>query len=279
MQCNFFGLSTKLFCALVFSLACPLLSSQGQVFAQNEIFGSTVQRCTPGTASGTYGYRMNGQIIGVGVFLVNGLFTHNPDGTMSGDALVTIGEQQIETAWPTGTWKINNDCTGSGTFFNPSLNQTITYNFVASDGGNQIDLLNTNAGIVLSGSGRRISKAGQAPSCTNAMVLGTYSYFGGGSIPNVPQVATVGTITHAQDANFKGVWTGSDTLGLMGQFAPRTNTGTYTLNSNCRGVGFYTDTLGNQVNYVFTAVDGGDTIFFQGKDPGVAVQLIGTRLK
>jgi hypothetical protein len=38
--------------------------------------------CTNGTASGTYGYRMAGQIVGVGLLLVNGLFTHNPDGTM-----------------------------------------------------------------------------------------------------------------------------------------------------------------------------------------------------
>ncbi|HEX4950119.1 MAG TPA: hypothetical protein VFZ34_25865, partial [Blastocatellia bacterium] len=37
-------------------------------------------RCSNSTASGTYGYRMNGTIVGVGPFLVNGFFVHNLDG-------------------------------------------------------------------------------------------------------------------------------------------------------------------------------------------------------
>ena len=56
-------------------------------------------------------------------------------------------------------------------------------------------------------------------------------------------------------------------------------TGTYKLNSNCRGTGFYTDTLGNRINYVFTVVDGGETIYLQGADPGVAVSGIGRRIR
>jgi hypothetical protein len=279
MQSKIFQLSLNLFFALVFGMTFPLLSSQGRVFAQNEIFGPQVQRCSLGTASGTYGYHMSGQIVGVGVFLVNGIFTHNTDGTLSGAALATIGNQQIPTEWTGGTWKINDDCTGSGTFFAPALNQTITYNFVASDNGDQIDLLNTNAGIVLSGVGRRISKAGQAPSCHNGMIVGTYSAYGGGSIPGGAQIAVAGTATHFLDENFKGAWTGADTVSFMGQFAPRINKGVYTLNSNCRGVGSYTDSLGAKINYTFTVVDGGKTIFFQGIDPGLAVQLVGTRLR
>lgn len=65
----------------------------------------------------------------------------------------------------------------------------------------------------------------------------------------------------------------------MGQYLPRVNNGTYTLGSNCRGKGFYTDNFGNQINYVFTAVDGGDTLFLQGTDPGVAVSGVARRIR
>jgi len=68
-------------------------------------------------------------------------------------------------------------------------------------------------------------------------------------------------------------------FNFMGQYAQRTDKGTYKMENNCRGVGFYTDSLGNKINYVMTAVDDGDTIYFQGTDPGVAVSGVGRRIK
>lgn len=245
----------------------------------NGPFGHRAPRCTAGTASGTYGYHMSGQVVGVGVFLVNGIFTQNPDGSSSGEVQTVLGEQQIPASFTGGTWTINDDCTGSGKFFAPALNLNVTYNFIATDGGEQIELLNTNAGIVLTGTARRISRAGKAPRCNNGTILGSYGHFGRGSLPGVAAVAGAGTATHTLDGNFNGILTGSDTLTLLGQYAPRINQGTYTVNSNCRGFGTYTDSLGGKINYTFTIVDGGDTIFFQGTDPGVAVQIFGKRLK
>lgn len=232
-----------------------------------------------GTASGTYGYRMAGQIVGVGPFLVNGLFTHNPDGTMDADVQSVIGNQSFPTPGTGGMWTINSDCTGTGKFKVAALNLDVTYNFIATDGGDQIDLLNTNTGVVLHGYGRRISKAGKAPSCNNGTVIGTYGYRLDGSLPNVPLVIVAGTSTHSVDDNYNGLSSGTDTFNAMGQYLPRVNQGTYKLGSNCRGTGFYTDSLGNQVNYVFVAVDKGDTLFLMGTDPGLAVSGVGQRIK
>jgi hypothetical protein len=81
------------------------------------------------------------------------------------------------------------------------------------------------------------------------------------------------------DDSYKGILTGADTYSFMGQYAPRTIQGDFKVASNCRGAGFYTDSLGNKVNYVMTAVDGGDTIYFQGTDPGVAVSGVGRRIR
>lgn len=235
--------------------------------------------CTNGTASGTYGYRMSGQLVGTGPFLVNGIFTHNPDGTMDADVQVVVGDQSFPAPGTGGTFKTNNDCTGSGKFMVAALNLEVTYNFIATDGGDQIELLNTNAGVVLHGVGRRIAKAGKAPSCNNGTILGSYGYRFDGKIPNVPLIAIAGTLTHSVDDKYNGTWTGTDTFNAMGQYLPRLNNGTYTLGSNCRGKGFYTDSLGNQINYVFTAVDGGDTIFVQGNEPGVAVSGVLRRIR
>lgn len=235
--------------------------------------------CTNGTAGGTYGYHMEGQIVGVGPFLVNGLFTHNPNGTMDADVQLVVGDQSFSAAGTNGTFKTNDDCTGSGKFSVAALNLDVTYNFIATDGGDQIELLNTNPGVILHGVGRRIAKAGKAPNCNNGTILGTYGYRFDGSIPGVPAIAISGSFTHSVDGGYKGQWSGTDTLNLMGQYFPRTNQGTYKLASNCRGTGFYTDNLGNNINYVFTAVDGGDMLYLQGNEPGVAVSGVARRIR
>ncbi len=263
------------------------------VFTMMAIFSITANRnsaqaqtqrrtphCTNGTASGTYGYTMKGQLIGVGPVLVNGIFTHYTDGTMDADVQLVLGNQSFPGTGTNGTFTTNDDCTGSGKFKVDSLNLEVTYNFIATDGGDQIDLLNTNSGMVLHGVGRRIAKINKAPTCNNGTILGSYGYRLDGSIPNVPAVAFAGTLTHSVDGSYNGTWSGTDVMNVMGQqYVPRVNTGTYTLGSNCRGKGFYTDNLGNQINYVFTVVDGGDKMYIQGNEPGVAVSGVAQRIR
>ncbi|MGE0131081.1 MAG: hypothetical protein AB7U82_23635 [Blastocatellales bacterium] len=272
-------LSTTIVIAL-----CALSTStftQPEVHAQEERAAfRAAPHCNNGVASGTYGYRMAGQLVGVGPFLVNGIFTHYPDGTMDGDVQLTLGSQQIPTKWSGGTFKTNNDCTGAGKFFVQALNLEVTYNLIVTDGGEQIELLNTNPGVVLHGVARRISRrGGLPPRCNNGTVLGAYGYRLDGSLPNVPAVAIGGVLTHSIDSGYNGVLSGSDTVSFAGQYSPRANQGTYKLESNCRGAAFYTDNLGNKVNYVFVAVDGGETIYFQGSDPGVANTGVGQRIR
>ncbi|MGE0132542.1 MAG: hypothetical protein AB7U82_31040 [Blastocatellales bacterium] len=272
---------TSIFCAALLALSLVLVN-RGSVSAQEPAaaFAGALS-CNNGVASGTYGYRMSGQIIGVGPVLVNGLFTHNPDGTMSGNVHMTIAGQQIPNAsWSDGKFQTNSDCTGSGEFFVAALNQKITYNFIATDGGKQIDLLNTNAGNAFHGVGRRISRrGGLPPRCSDGTILGSYGYRLEGSLPGVPIFVGAGMFTLALDERLNGVTTGADTNGFNGQFVPRTYQGTYKVNSDCTGTGRYTDSLGNTVNYTFVAVDGGEEIYFQGTNPGEIVSGVGRRVQ
>jgi hypothetical protein len=237
--------------------------------------------CTNATATGTYGYRMTGIIVGVGVFLVNGIYTHEPDGTMNVDVQLVLGNQNFAASGTNGTFRTNSDCTGSGKFAMPTLNLEVTYNFIVTDGGEQIELLNTNPGIVLHGISRRISKHGRPPSCHNDMILGTYGYRLDGALPDFPNVAAAGVLTHKMDHahNAVGTFMGSDTFSFMGHYASRAFQGTFKLESNCRGTASYADSLGNRINYVFTVVNDGATIFLQGADPGTAISGIAQRVR
>lgn len=204
---------------------------------------------------------MRGQIVGGGPFLVSGLFTHNYDGTMDADVQLVVGQQSFPASGMGGKWTISDDCIGASTYKSPALNLEVTYNFIATDGGDQIELLNTNPGVVLHGVGRRIAKAGKMPSCNNGTVLGKHGYRLDGSLSGVPLPAFAGKITNSLGGGAEGITTGSATANFMGQFVAREIvTGSYKLNGACRGTGSYTDSIGNKVNYVFTAVDGGETL-------------------
>jgi hypothetical protein len=218
-------------------------------------------RCSNRTGSGTYGYQMNGSIVGVGAFLVNGLFTANPDGTTSANVRLTINGQTIPATGTNGTFTTNDDCTGSGKFFVPQLNQQITYNSVLTDNGEGIELINTNPGIVLQGHGKRIAPAYRAPRCNSSMIEGDYGYRLEGSLPGVPNVAAVGLLTHFSGGRIIGF----DAASFNGAQVPRRDyQGTYKLNRDCTGTGNYKDSLGTTVDYVFTVVDEGKEIFLQG---------------
>jgi len=269
--------------SLIIAIMAILMTGAGrnpvQAHDDDGVFKHRVPRCTAGTASGTYGYQMAGQIVGLGPFLVNGIFTHFPNGTMDADVQLVVGNASFPAAGTGGTFTINPDCTGSGSFLVAALGLTVTYNFIATDGGEQIELLNTNPGIVLHGVCRRIARGGSAPKCSNATILGSYGGRLEGSLPGVPAIALAGRYEHSLDAGFNGVLTGSDTVSLMGNFVPRTIQGSYTVGSNCRGFGSYTDDAGNTVNYVLTAVDNGDRVFLMGTDPNTAVWGSVTRIK
>jgi len=236
--------------------------------------------CTDATATGTYGYRMNGVIVGVGPFLVNGIYTHHPDGTMDADVQLVVANQTFPAPGSGGTFHTNPDCTGAGRFSVPGLG-AVTYNFVVTDNGDQIELLNTDPGIVLTGISRRISSPGKEPECSNDMILGSYGYRLEGSLAGAPYAAAIGLVRQRLENvhDDVGIISGRDVVNVMGGYVPRTFSGTFSVGSNCRGTGTYTDSLGQTIHYVFTAVNGGDMLFLQGADAGDALWGVAQRVR
>jgi hypothetical protein len=270
-----------------FSLVISLFAFNGKSFSRHNIVRAQAEpaqsenhdqrpRCSNRTASGTYGYRMRGSIMGLGSFLVNGFFVHNLDGTMRARAYGTINGQ-TDLIDATGTFTTNDDCTGTGRFATSSPLGVITYYFVLSDNGDQIDLINTNQGVALQGTARRIALAGQRPNCNNRMIQGHYSYRLEGSFPGVPNFAGVGYLIHTPTDRENGKLSGFDVNSFSGQIAPRSIQGTYKLNTDCTGSGRYGDSLGNTIDYVFMVVDRGNQIYLQSNYPGGNVAGLATR--
>lgn len=277
-----------LIATLSFYFALGLFAFGSKTFSRHQtvhartsavVYQATPQRprCSNSTASGTYGYRMNGTIIGVGPFLVNGFFVHNLDGTSSVRAWVAINGQSFLTTGVNGTFKTNEDCTGSGTFFGPELGLQVSYDFIVTDGGNQLEILNSNQGIALQGVGRRIASAGQRPNCDNRLIEGHYGYRLEGSFPGVPNFAGVGYLIHTAYDRENGKVSGFDTNSLNGLILPRSIQGTFKMNSDCTGTGSYGDSFGGKIDYVFMVVDQGKHIYLQSNYPGGNVAGIATR--
>lgn len=63
---------------------------------------------------------------------------------MNADVQLVVDNQSFPAAGTGGRLTTNSECTGSGTFRVAALNLEVAYNFIATDGGNQIELLSTN---------------------------------------------------------------------------------------------------------------------------------------
>ena len=101
--------------------------------------------CTNASLKGTFshigtGSTMAGPLVGVGTDTFDG------NGGATSTATLSVNGN-IVTITATGTYKVNPDCTGTYTF--GSQGKTTRLFFVIDDGGNEIQALCTDPGVVL----------------------------------------------------------------------------------------------------------------------------------
>lgn len=113
--------------------------------------------CTNGTVNGSYAYQASGFFIQpipqaqipAGPFAVNSLLT------LSNGSFTFKGAQSFNgnlvPAVGTGTYTINDDCTGTG-----QDNNGTPYSFVVADDGNEVRILLAVPGTVVSGVAKRL---------------------------------------------------------------------------------------------------------------------------
>ena len=111
---------------------------------------------------------------------------------------------------------------------------------------------------------------GSNQSCTNASFAGTYGYTLNGwvlSSSGYLPFADSGSITPDGNGNFSG----SSTFSLNGQPQSRTFTGTYTLNSDCRGTAKFSDNLSETINLNLLIAGNGQQIQLIQTDSGTDI--------
>ena len=141
---------------LALALASPAArpSAAPAARAQEQEGGLLFRRspnCSIGAARGKYAYTFTGSIVGVGPTTAVGVITINGDGTLS-----TIDTQSINGVIQrqralTGTYTINDNCTGTATF-----SSGLTGDFVLADEGREIRIVLSTPGTVVSGQARKL---------------------------------------------------------------------------------------------------------------------------
>ena len=117
---------------------------------------------------------------------------------------------------------------------------------------------------------------GSTLTCTNANFTGTYGYVLSGwvlSSNGYAPFADSGTITSEGNGNISG----SSTFSVNGQLQARTFTGTYTLDSDCRGTATFSDNLSETVDLSLVIAGGGVEIQLAQTDSGTNLSGRATR--
>jgi uncharacterized protein (TIGR03437 family) len=245
-------------------LAVAVLSNGQLLLIQSDngtILSGGAQRgqyaCSTGSLTGPYAYANAGFNISTSGIIPeadSGLYTSDGNGHISGtDARIV-----------TGSYSVNSDCTGSAILTDAPGNSTNLDLFVA-EGGAQVQFIQTDSGVVLSGSAR------QQPSgtCSNAALSGSYGYAlegwtaGSGFTP----FADAGQLTADGAGNLSAV----DTASAGGTIIARVLSGSYQVNSDCTGSMSLQDSMGDTTHLDLTASSDSRQAGFIQTDPGTVI--------
>ena len=103
--------------------------------------------------NGTYVMSATGTIVGVGPVTVVGVVTYDGLGNGSATSTQSVNGTIYKGVMATATFTVNRDCTGSKSFSDGSH-----YDFVITPDGNTITWIETDPGVVISGTAVRIKR-------------------------------------------------------------------------------------------------------------------------
>ena len=250
--------------------------------------------CTNASLRGTFGFSASGVTLMsspvptplLGPFASSGAATFDGRGRLTLTATNSFNGIVQGPATVGGTYDVNPDCS-----YSSQADNGVTFRAVIVDDGNELLILQTTPGVVISGravrQGRareraidRLDSAAAGPlalqsrACGPTALRGSYGFLADGAAgpPTVPAelagpLKGVGTVTFDRDGSFTLVATRS-VNGVLDP-APLSLTGSYTFTGGC------TFRMVFDVGFTFTAaiVGGGDEILFIETDPGTTLTV------
>lgn len=114
--------------------------------------------CSNATLKGAFVHSGTGFITAppaqAGPFAHVSVQTFDGKGVLTSTGFVSVNGNIIPTT-ETGTYTVNPDCTGTGTLFVSPIGLTSRVFFVIDDGGNGLQVISTDPGLVVTGFSRR----------------------------------------------------------------------------------------------------------------------------
>lgn len=122
-------------------------------FAKSEAevpFQSPIRRCSAESLRGRYGVSATGQIAGFGPVAFVGWADFDGASSLDGADWASFNGA-ISARHTTGTYTVNDDCTGTVTFVSETRNVEAHFRLVLVDGGKQVFFIETDPNTVVSG--------------------------------------------------------------------------------------------------------------------------------
>jgi hypothetical protein len=113
------------------------------------------KRCNLSSLKGAYGYTYTGAVKGFGTIAAVGPISFDGDGNTSATYSVNLGGTNFQGSF-TGTYTINDDCTGSITINLPVLGVSSSGRFVVVDDGGEAPFMGTDPGVTVTGVAKRL---------------------------------------------------------------------------------------------------------------------------
>jgi hypothetical protein len=246
--------------------------------------------CTNGDLRGTFGFTAQGVTLATsavpaplqGAFASSGTSTFDGRGHFTLTATSSFNGIIQGPAVVKGTYDVNDDCT-----YTSQAENGVTFRAVIVSGGDELLILQTTPGVVISGLAQRQGRlrenladlSGGSGRCGGNIVGDVYGFIANGVAgpPTIPAalagpLAGVGTVALDRRGGFTLIATRSINGTLDPE--PLTLTGRYTFTEACAF------RLSFDVGFTFTAtiVDGGDEMLFIETDPGTTLIVRAKRL-
>jgi hypothetical protein len=113
------------------------------------------RRCTLASLKGCYGYSYTGTVQGFGSIAAVGPINFDGEGNTSATYSVNLGGTNFQGSF-TGTYTVNDDCTGTITINLPRLGISSNGRFVIVEEGKEAPFMGTDPGVTVTGLAKKL---------------------------------------------------------------------------------------------------------------------------
>jgi len=273
--------------SLTLAFIAGVLAMHRPAAAQTEL--SQTRHCTDSSLLGDFAFTAHGTTLAAlglpapltGAFASSGTAEFDGRGQFTLTAISSFSGVLQGPATVTGTYRVNSDCS-----YTSQASNGATFRAVIVNQGSEILILQTNSGVVISGtaqsrSARRADTDDdlhRSRACTNRTFSGSYGFLAEGlagapAIPSAPfaAIAGVGTVNVNADGTFT-MMAQRSVNGILDP-EPLPLSGSYTLSQDCKAE------LTFDVGFHFTAVlvNNDEAVFIE-SDPGTALIVRSKRI-